>query len=324
MVAGKPKSASNFLAGATSGCITTLLLQPLDVVKTRMQMSTAFSRTVGIESRLMLPPNSGMWKTMVAVARQDGARGLWRGGIPTIMRNMMGVGLYFVTLNNLTTLLKSSDGTLSNSSTLLAGASARSISSMILLPLTVVKTRFEAFELAHKYNGVLHALIVIGRNEGVKGLFAGLLPTIIRDAPYAALYLFFYIKAKEWIQPLFFDGSPAGKGIAAMTMNFSCGLLGGGLATLFTQPQDVIKTRMQLSRHKPMYNDKYGSAWQTMKRMFNEEGLYGFFRGSSPRFVKRCLGSAITWTIYEETVLFYDKLLRRRPSRKTDEQAVNT
>lgn len=101
-------------------------------------------------------------------------------------------------------------------------------------------------------------------------------------------------------------------GFTGMTVNFTAGILGGGIATLLTQPQDVIKTRMQLSRHKRGRKDKFPTAWVTMRRMFNEEGLYGFFRGSSPRFAKRCLGSAITWTIYEETVYFYDNLLGKR------------
>mmetsp|Transcript_9307 Transcript_9307/g.28029 ORF Transcript_9307/g.28029 Transcript_9307/m.28029 type:complete len:249 (-) Transcript_9307:490-1236(-) len=209
---GKPKAASNFLAGATSGAFTTLVLQPLDVVKTRMQMSTAFSRTIGIESRLVMVPNSGIVATMKAVAVQDGVRGLWRGGLPTIMRNMMGVGLYFVTLNNTTALLRSKDGTLSSASMLVAGATARSFSALLLNPLTVVKTRFEAFELAGKYRGVFHALVTISRKEGLSGLFAGLLPTIVRDAPYSALYLFIYLRAKEMILPIVAEDGQLSKG----------------------------------------------------------------------------------------------------------------
>lgn len=94
-----------------------------------------------------------------------------------------------------------------------------------------------------------------------------------------------------------------------MEVNFTAGLLGGGLATLLTQPQDVVKTRMQLSRHTAGRKDKFPNAWVTMSRMFNEEGLFCFFRGSSPRFAKRCLGSAVTWMIYEETVAFYSNVL---------------
>lgn len=201
----RPRGASHFFAGATSGFVTTILLQPLDVAKTRMQMSMAFSRTVGIDTKLKNAPNSGMNATLKAVLKLEGVRGLWRGLVPSLMRNMFGAGLYFVTLSNLKSLLRSADGTLSVGSTLLAGASARSLSACILCPLSVTKTRFEAMELGGKYNSVFNALVTIARKEGMAGLFAGLLPTIVRDAPYSALYLQVYEKSKEvigtWVSP---------------------------------------------------------------------------------------------------------------------------
>uniref|UniRef100_A0A7S0ZBV8 Solute carrier family 25 member 38 homolog n=1 Tax=Timspurckia oligopyrenoides TaxID=708627 RepID=A0A7S0ZBV8_9RHOD len=329
----KPRASANFYAGATSGLVTTFILQPLDVVKTRMQISSHFGRSVGVNNVLSIPDNAGVLATLKSIIASDGSTGLWRGTVPTVVRNMAGVGIYFVSLGKISDALRSVDGSLSATSTLIAGASARSFSASLLCPLSVIKTRFEAVELRSKYSGVFNALYVIARQEGFKGLFSGLTPMIARDAPYSAMYVLFYLRSKELLSASV--GLPAGAGggfdkhkgskfvprnasekYRSMGVNFVSGLVGGGVATLLTQPQDVIKTRMQLSRHKPGRNDKYATVRQTLSRVFREEGLYGFFRGASPRFWKRCLGSAITWMIYEETVYFYESLLQVRSDNK--------
>eukprot|EP00172_Hildenbrandia_rubra_P004177 Plantae.Rhodophyta-Hildenbrandia_rubra.ctg7962.p2 GENE.Plantae.Rhodophyta-Hildenbrandia_rubra.ctg7962~~Plantae.Rhodophyta-Hildenbrandia_rubra.ctg7962.p2 ORF type:complete len:373 (-),score=46.32 Plantae.Rhodophyta-Hildenbrandia_rubra.ctg7962:1318-2436(-) len=350
--AAKPRAAANFFAGATSGAVTTLLLQPLDVAKTRMQMSAAFNRTVGLHSAIDLRPNTGILATIRGIIRSDRLRGLWRGVSPTILRNMTGVGIYFVSLTKLTTYLRNPDGTLSDASTLLAGACARSAAVALLCPLSVVKTRFEAVELAGKYTGIFNAIYTIAKKERLKGLFSGLSPAIARDAPYSALYMLLYLRTKEALgravgmetasqihagtaesksptaqtastsdmttsggnsaKLSFIARHPDLTKVVGMAVNFASGGFGGGIATLLTQPQDVVKTRMQLSRHTIGRHDRYASVRQTAYRVFKEEGLYGFFRGASPRFLKRCLGSAITWMIYEETVMFYERMLQAR------------
>ena len=74
--------------------------------------------------------------------------------------------------------------------------------------------------------------------------------------------------------------------------------------------QDVVKTRMQLTQRHLSGGRKYGTVREAARRIFNEEGIYGFFRGSSARVIKRMLGSAVTWMVFEEMVTKYHALLR--------------
>lgn len=326
------KTLANFLGGATSGCISTLLLQPLDVIKTRMQMSSAFNRSVNLQQALSIQSNTGVWRTFRTIVAQDSVAGLWRGVVPTFVRNSLGVGLYFVTLSSISSFAanrdsRSKDGAMSNRVALFAGAFSRSFAVCMLCPLSVVKTRMETVEFSNKYTGVLNALTSIARKEGPRGLFAGLVPAIVRDAPYSALYMLIYLRTKQHLGALvgikdnrsnISNSSPGSssalpeapnKGLL-MSVNFVSGAFGGGLATLLTQPQDVIKTRMQLTQRHVTGANRYGTVRESARRIFAEEGMYGFFRGSSARVLKRMLGSALTWMLYEELVTYYQRVLR--------------
>lgn len=342
-----PKTLATFLSGATSGCISTLALQPLDVVKTRMQMSDAYNRSVHLQPALSLRPNSSVYQTFRGIVRQDRVSGLWRGVTPSILRNTMGVGVYFMTLNAITARLSSPDGSLSHVATLASGAGARSLAVVLLCPLSVIKTRMETVEYSRMYNGIAHAMRTIVAQEGVGGLFSGLFPAILRDAPFSAMYMLIYLETKATLgkavglkdtRSSIMRNVPSKasskatrlqkteavtprtppKGLA-MAVNFASGAVGGGLATLLTQPQDVIKTRMQLSmRHVDGTPSRYRNVWEAARRLFNEEGLYAFFRGSSPRFLKRILGSAITWMVFEEANTIYSALLRGNEESRPD------
>lgn len=48
--------------------------------------------------------------------------------------------------------------------------------------------------------GMVSMIIGIARREGPRGLFRGLGPTVITNAPYSAFYYLFYTSLKEHLQ----------------------------------------------------------------------------------------------------------------------------
>ncbi|GFR63558.1 solute carrier family 25 member 38 homolog [Elysia marginata] len=216
-----------FVAGAFSGTCSTVLFQPLDLVKTRLQKS------------VNIGTNLGMLKELSNVVRQEKVVGLWHGLWPSINRCVPGIGLYFTSLHWLKTHFGSEKpGAIE---LVVTGASARSIAGVAVLPFTVMKTRYESGDF--HYKSLSQGLRVTFAKEGLRGLWSGLTPTLMRDVPFSGLYLLFYTNLKTFT---------AGSGSNATYTTFTNGLVAGFLASLVTQPADVIKTNMQL------YPKKYG------------------------------------------------------------------
>ncbi|XP_063240945.1 mitochondrial glycine transporter A-like [Bacillus rossius redtenbacheri] len=270
----------SFVAGSVSGMCSTVMFQPLDLVKTRLQ------NPVQIACGVSPGQSAGMITVISHILRKEHVPGLWRGMTPSITRCVPGVGLYFSCLHALKSRCVPADTEPGALQAVVLGAAARTMSGVCLIPITVIKTRFESG--VYHYSGVLQALGTIYRTEGVRGLCCGLVPTLFRDAPFSGLYLMFYSQAKgalpeDWT-----------KGSLQAPANFSCGLAAGVLASVVTQPADVLKTKMQL------YPDRFRDLRSVVLYVRQKYGVKGYFRGLVPRMLRRTLMAAMAWTVYEQ------------------------
>ncbi|CAH2329489.1 mitochondrial glycine transporter [Pelobates cultripes] len=263
-----------FVCGSLSGTCSTLLFQPLDLLKTRLQT---------------LPPATagrrpGMFKLFLNIIQNENIFGLWKGLLPSFLRCIPGVGLYFSTLYAAKQHFFPKQGPSPIESVLL-GAGSRTVAGVCMLPFTVVKTRYESGKFG--YRSVYGALNNIYKTEGPRGLFTGLTATLLRDAPFSGIYLMFYTQAKKIVQH---EIDPAFSSL----QNFGCGIMAGIMASVATQPADVIKTHMQLSHEKNRWTG------QVATHIFRNHGVTGFFRGGFPRALRRTFMAAMAWTVYEQ------------------------
>ncbi|BET01784.1 Solute carrier family 25 member [Nesidiocoris tenuis] len=265
-----------FLAGSISGTCSTVLFQPLDLVKTRLQNAPVASH--GSNTQL------GMLNLFSNIVRKEHASGLWKGITPSLARTVPGVGLYFASMHWMTSAL--ADGHPSPLQAVAIGMVGRTFSVVSLIPITVIKTRFESGNF--QYGSMGGALRQIWKAEGVKGLTCGLLPTLIRDAPFSGIYLMFYTKLKSSLP------NELVKGELQAPVQFSCGVTAGILASVLTQPADVIKTKMQL------YPDNYPNIRSVVFHLHEKYGMTGYFKGLLPRTLRRTLMASMAWTVYEQ------------------------
>ena len=236
--------------------------------------------------------------------------------LPSILRTGLGSALYFSTLNSLRQNAATrfglgsgqNEGTktsssllpkISNTANLLTGALARVGAGFVLMPLTVIKVRYESN--LYTYMSLAEASTSIFRGEGVRGFFTGFGATAIRDAPYAGLYVVFYEQAKQYASSIRSTAIGSGSDVAMNTsasasINFTSGVLAAGLATAITNPFDAVKTRLQLEPRR------YMNMWQATRQMIANEGLKSLFQGLGLRMGRKALSSALVWTIYEEVI----------------------
>ncbi|XP_030649260.1 mitochondrial glycine transporter A [Chanos chanos] len=266
-----------FMCGSLSGTCSTLLFQPLDLVKTRLQ--TLQSNLQPGSSRV------GMVTVFLTVVKTEKILGLWKGVSPSFVRCIPGVGIYFSMYYTLKQQLVS-EGAPGPLQAVLLGAGARSVAGVCMLPVTVIKTRFESGR--YNYVSVTGALRSVCRTEGPRALYSGLTATLLRDAPFSGIYVMFYSQTKNAL-PQETSVSPY-----APLVNFSCGVLAGVLASLVTQPADVVKTHIQVSPQ--LFKKTTDAIWY----IYKEYGVRGFFRGAVPRSLRRTMMAAMAWTVYEQ------------------------
>jgi len=267
MLASANPMVKAFLAGSMSGTCSTFLFQPLDVVKTRLQLGSSLSQ-------------GSMAGEVRTVIGSQGVQGLWAGLRPSLYRTVPGVGLYFSSMHWMRNSVCKGKPTAIQS--MIIGAAARTFAGSVMIPFTVVKTRVESG--AFQYRSVATALTSILSKEGVRGLTRGLGPTLARDVPFSGLYLAFYEMLKARTPSWLSSTSPESAHMLA-------GLTAGLLASLVTQPADVVKTRMQLVSRS--------SILQTTVSLYREAGLLGFTAGLAPRMMRRTVMAALAWTVYE-------------------------
>ena len=305
-----------FLYGASGATLVAALTQPLDVVKTVQQGAALGARPA---------PPLGVLATLHAIHLRAGLPSLWAGLLPTVVRVFFGAGLYFASLHSLRDALEPRLG--GAAAPFAAGALARVLAAGALSPFSVVKTRMESMARQGSGGGgggggggeraaglgTLGTLRALARGEGLATLYSGLLPTLLRDAPYSGLYFSFFTAFKGALGAGGGGaGPPSGGGAggapapalgawALPLQTFTAGLAAGALATALTHPADVLKTRLQLQPPARARGLAVGSVLAAeAARVLREEGAAGLFRGLQARVLKRASSTAFTWTLFEE------------------------
>jgi len=289
---------SSLVSGGLSGVLSSSMLQPFDVVRTQMQK--------GVEGCAHLTTK----KAFKFVVKEGGVRALWRGLTPTIARVGFGTAMYFSLLNVISQALTKAEShsgalalsysSLTSSRAFAAGFLARAVASVSLLPLTVVKTRFEAGE--NRHGGVLRSMVRIAQRESVAGLWKGLVPTLLRDAPFSGLYLASFTRLKR-----LFASTQAIAPVPHQVQRFGAGVCAGAFASLLTNPFDVVRTRMQVE------GGAGGGSIKVAMGIVDKEGWKALWlRGLMPRVYKKSLAAAVSWTVYEEGVKAITSMLETR------------
>ncbi|KDN41963.1 mitochondrial carrier, partial [Tilletiaria anomala UBC 951] len=215
-------------AGALAGIASVVSTYPLDLVRSRISIASAslyseakaaeqgrLSAATGASStsastlklRAKQKRVPGIWAMTLKVYREEGGvRGLYRGCVPTSAGVAPYVSLNFIGYETLRERFEDDEGRISDLSKLGCGAAAGSVSQTLTYPLDVLRRRLQVAgmrdsQLGYSDTTSFGVFRTIVRQDGVRGLYRGLWPNLLKVAPSIGVSFWTYETVRSWLEP---------------------------------------------------------------------------------------------------------------------------
>lgn len=259
------------IAGSIGGAVGCLVGHPLDVCKVRMQ-AEASKVTLRFVIREMI--------------KNEGYGSLFKGASLPVLSQGLYTSASFFGYHSTLKIMNTSASNASLSQLFIAGSFGGIISTFVTTPCEFIKIHLQMDKSRIQLGNIRKIILQYTKPYGLKGLYTGLFPTMIRDSYSTGIYFSSYYSI-----------------IRKMDSNSSSSqMLSGGIAGVFTWlgiiPFDFIKTRIQ-------YDASYRKGiLYTIKKIMKEEGISSFFKGSSPILLRAFPVNAITFLVYEEVIKY--------------------
>ncbi|KAF3328648.1 mitochondrial carrier protein MTM1-like protein [Carex littledalei] len=300
--------AERAVAAAGAAVVSAVLVNPLDVAKTRLQAQAA-----GVIYNPMWPdfrcypscsPNGlhgsgpacnpecfqykGTMDVFYKIGRQEGFGTLWRGTGASLLLAVPTVGIYLPSYDLLRNWIEGytnqSYPHLTPYAPLFAGPIARTLACIACSPIELARTRMQAFKESGpgaNAPGMWKTLLSVlslrqntsSTGNGYRLLWTGLGAQLARDVPFSAICWTTLEPIRRRLMELVGD---EGNVTSVIGANFSAGFVAGILAASATCPLDVAKTRRQI-----------------------EASIKGLFRGVGPRVGRAGPSVGIVVSSYE-------------------------
>jgi len=280
-----------FVFGGAAGMGATLFVQPLDLVKNRMQGT----KTTGGQKPSTFSVISGVIRNEGITTLYNGlSAGLLRQATYTTSR----LGIYTWLFENFST-----DGKPPNFlMKALLGMSAGGSAAFIGTPAEVALIRMTSDGLLpadkrRNYSSVFNALARIYKEEGLTTLWRGATPTIARAMVVNAAQLATYSQAKQAI---------LGSGYIqdGIFCHFIASMISGLVTTIASMPVDIAKTRLQNMK----YTDgkaEYKGASDVLLKVVRKEGFFSLWKGFTPYYFRLGPHTVLTFIFLEQMNIAY-------------------
>lgn len=163
------------VAGGISGVMTTCIMAPGERIKCLLQVQAASSGP---------PKYTGPIDVARSLYREGGMRSIYKGTIATLLRDVPASAAYFGGYEILQRWL-SKDGDrskLSLTNTIFCGGMAGIFNWMVAIPPDVLKSRLQTAPEG-KYTGVLDVFRTLIREDGIRAMYRGCVPVMLRAFP---------------------------------------------------------------------------------------------------------------------------------------------
>lgn len=273
-----------FVYGGLASMTAEIFTFPIDTTKTRLQLQGASSNTVaGTKYK-------GMLHAGYTIFKEEGALRLYRGIKPALLRQAtygtIKIGVYqslkkaFVKDPKDETLLINMG----------CGAVAGAVSSSIATPTDVLKVRMQAHSLTPRYKGLFHAFSTVYKEEGIAGLWRGVIPTAQRATVITCVEL----PAYDFFKKLILKHKLMDDNVYTY---FAASFAAGFIGSIASNPIDVVKTRLMMSSQGQAV---YSGAIDCFIKTVKNEGFMALYKGFIPSYVRLGPWNIVFFLTYEE------------------------
>ncbi|KAI1490299.1 mitochondrial carrier domain-containing protein [Biscogniauxia mediterranea] len=284
-----------FAAGAIAGVSEILVMYPLDVVKTRVQLQTG--KGAGEDAY------SGMVDAFRKIVRNEGFSRLYRGISAPILMEAPKRATKFAANDEWGKVYRKAFGVdkMNQSLSILTGATAGATESFVVVPFELVKIRLQDKASAGKYNGMLDVVAKTVKNEGILAMYNGLESTMWRHVLWNAGYFGCIFQVRELLPK-------AETKQGQVTNDLISGAVGGTVGTIINTPMDVVKSRIQNSVRVAGQAPKYNWAWPACATVMKEEGFGALYKGFLPKVLRLGPGGGILLVVFTGMMDFFRTL----------------
>ena len=272
------KATLPFVNGGISGMVATTVIQPVDMVKVRIQL--AGEGTSGGPKPSPLSVTRQIIASGKALDLYTGlSAGLLRQAVYTTAR----LGCFDTFMGRLTQRAKEQGKQVGFSERATAGLAAGGLAAMIGNPADLALIRMQSDGLKplaerKNYKSVIDALGGIAKSEGISALWAGALPTIARAMALNFGQLAFFSEAKVQLKK--------NTDLSARTQTLTASAIAGFFASFFSLPFDFVKTRLQKQQKGPDGKVPYRGMIDCFGKVAKQEGVMRFYRGFGTYYIR--------------------------------------
>ncbi|KAH8664079.1 mitochondrial carrier domain-containing protein [Xylariales sp. PMI_506] len=286
--AGLSPALVETISGLTAGSVATLVVHPLDIVKTRMQLhrsnapTSASLTTVSLIRTLAQTPHP--------------VRALYRGLTPNLLGNATSWASFFFFKARIERALLGWRGSqdaaaLTTVDYFAASAAAGACVQVLTNPIWVLKVRMLSSDrgAVGAYPSMWAGAVQLFRNEGWRGFYRGLGISLF-GVSHGAVQFAVYEPAKRFYftqraRRLKSDGT-------TLVLSSVSKLVAGAV----TYPYQVIRSRLQNFDAEQHYGRGIRGV---ISRTWTNEGLRGFYRGIVPGVIRVMPATWVTFLVYE-------------------------